>query len=203
VALGRCGEAEAVLRPLEALAAVRRPRSSLMVAGRARGVLEAARGHPRQAEAAFRAGLACAADLPMPFERALLEAAYGRFLCHAGRRAEAARLLEAASARFAQLGARPFLDRCRHELGACGHAVARRAAGPRATLTPQELAVARLVAAGRTNREVAAELVVSVKTIEYHLGNAYAKLGVTSRTQLTLQLGRTAAGMRTEATAVP
>jgi DNA-binding CsgD family transcriptional regulator len=204
VALGRCDEAEAVLLPLEALAAVRRPYSSLLAAGRARGALEAARGHPRQAEAAFRAGLACAAELPMPFERALLEAAYGRFLRRTGRRAEAARLLEAAGARFAQLGARPFLDRCRHELGACGHTLARRrAAGPGATLTPQELAVSRLVAAGRTNREAAAELVVSVKTIEYHLGNAYAKLGVTSRTQLTLQLGRTTTGMRTEATAVP
>ena len=60
----------------------------------------------------------------------------------------------------------------------------------RATLTRQELAVARLVAAGGTNREAAAKLVVSVKTIEYHLGNVYAKLGVTSRTQLALRFGK-------------
>ena len=56
-------------------------------------------------------------------------------------------------------------------------------------LTPQERAVARLVCAGRTNREVAAELVLSVKTVGYHLGNAYAKLGVNSRTQLAVRLG--------------
>jgi DNA-binding NarL/FixJ family response regulator len=59
---------------------------------------------------------------------------------------------------------------------------------PTASLTRQEQAVARLVAAGHTNRETAAALVVSVKTIEYHLGNTYAKLGVTSRTQLALAL---------------
>jgi DNA-binding NarL/FixJ family response regulator len=59
---------------------------------------------------------------------------------------------------------------------------------PATSLTRQELAVARLVADGRTNRETAEALVVSVKTIEYHLGNTYAKLGVTSRTQLALAL---------------
>jgi DNA-binding NarL/FixJ family response regulator len=49
--------------------------------------------------------------------------------------------------------------------------------------------VARLVCAGRSNREVAAELVISVKTVEYHLGNAYTKLAVNSRTQLAALLG--------------
>ena len=53
----------------------------------------------------------------------------------------------------------------------------------------QELAVARLVAAGCSNREAAAELVVSVKTIEFHMRNAFQKLGVTSRTQLAGRLG--------------
>jgi DNA-binding CsgD family transcriptional regulator len=64
----------------------------------------------------------------------------------------------------------------------------KRMAGPRTPLTRQELAVARLVADGHTNRETAEALVVSVKTIEYHLANTYAKLGVTSRTQLALAL---------------
>jgi DNA-binding NarL/FixJ family response regulator len=126
----------------------------------------------------------------MPFERGMLEAAYGRFLRRIGRRADAVSALEAAQARFAHLDARPFLDRCRRDLDTCCRASERRQAGPRATLTRQELAVARLVAAGGTNREAAAKLVVSVKTIEYHLGNVYAKLGVTSRTQLALRLGK-------------
>jgi DNA-binding NarL/FixJ family response regulator len=58
------------------------------------------------------------------------------------------------------------------------------------SLTAQEEAVARLVCLGKSNREVAAELVISVKTVGYHLGNTYSKLGVSSRTQLVALLGR-------------
>jgi DNA-binding CsgD family transcriptional regulator len=190
VALGRDDEAECILVPFEELAAARGRRSALAAAARARGALEAVRGHPERAEASFRAGLAQLNDLPMPFDRALLEAAYGRFLRRMGRRSAALAHLEAARTRFAGLGARPYLERCDGELAACGRTPARRTVGPRATLTPQELAVARLIADGRTNRQAAAELVVSVKTIEYHLGNAYAKLGVTSRTQLALAVNK-------------
>ena len=60
--------------------------------------------------------------------------------------------------------------------------------GRDSALTPQESTVARLVLKGMTNREVAAELVVSVNTIEYHLKNIYPKLGVSSRTQLMAKL---------------
>jgi DNA-binding CsgD family transcriptional regulator len=190
VALGRDDEAERILVPFEEFAAAQGRRSALAAAARARGALEAVRGHPEHAESAFQAGLAQASDLPMPFDRALLEAAYGRFLRRTGRRSAALAHLEAARTRFASLGARPYLERCDRELAACGRAPAKRTVGPRATLTPQELAVARLVAGGRTNRQAAAELVVSVKTIEYHLGNAYAKLRVTSRTQLAVAVNK-------------
>jgi DNA-binding CsgD family transcriptional regulator len=188
VMLGRRGQAEAVLTPFEALAAARGRRSVMASAARARGTLEAAHGHAERADAAFRDGLKHASGLPLPFERALLETAYGRYLRRAGRRDESAAHLQAARTRFAQLDARPFLERCDRELTACGRTPPKRTADPRISLTPQELAVARLVATGRTNRQTAAALVVSVKTIEYHLGNAYAKLGVTSRTQLVLAL---------------
>jgi DNA-binding NarL/FixJ family response regulator len=106
----------------------------------------------------------------------------------AGRSDDAALYLQAARTRFAQLDARPFLHRCERELTACRRTPATRRTGSTTSLTRQEQAVAGLVAAGHTNRETAAALVVSVKTIEYHLGNAYAKLGVTSRTQLALAL---------------
>jgi DNA-binding CsgD family transcriptional regulator/tetratricopeptide (TPR) repeat protein len=188
VALGHCDEAESVLAPFEAAAAARTRRSSLGAAARARGALEAARRQPKPAEAAFRAGLEHLKSLRMPFDLGLLQAAYGRFLRRSGRRGNAVRYLETARTQFSQLNARPFLDRCDRELAACGRAPAKRTADPATSLTPQELAVARLVAAGRTNRQAAAELVVSVKTIEYHLGHAYAKLAVTSRTQLALAL---------------
>jgi DNA-binding CsgD family transcriptional regulator len=119
----------------------------------------------------------------MPFERALAEDAYGRFLRRAGERRQAATHLQSARATYVGLDCHPFLEYCDRELAACGlpgQRTARRHLG----LTPQELAVARLVAAGRTNRDTATELVVSVKTVEYHLGNVFAKLGVTSRSQL-------------------
>ena len=77
------------------------------------------------------------------------------------------------------------MERTRAELVACGQRRAAPVETSRVSLTPQELAVANLVARGRSNREVAAELVVSVKTIEYHLGNIYAKLALRSRSELT------------------
>lgn len=83
-----------------------------------------------------------------------------------------------------RLGAVPFLDRCERELSACGLAPGRRDQSHRARLSPQELAVATLVASGMSNPQVAAELIVSVKTIEFHLGNVYAKLGVSPATSL-------------------
>ena len=70
------------------------------------------------------------------------------------------------------------------ELAASGLHPGARIGRDRAGLTAQELVVARLAALGRSNREIADELVVSIKTIEYHLRNAFAKLGVTSRRQL-------------------
>jgi DNA-binding CsgD family transcriptional regulator len=104
-----------------------------------------------------------------------------------------ARLARAAS-RNASAGQMPAGSPLQDEPGsqprpiASGRTSRNRMVGPRTSLTRQELVVARLVADGRTNRETAEALVVSVKTIEYHLGNTYAKLGVTSRTQLALAL---------------
>ncbi|HEX2272909.1 MAG TPA: AAA family ATPase [Acidimicrobiales bacterium] len=182
--LGRLEEAEGVLAPLEARAAERGRHSSLAGAARVRGMLEATRGREHAARAAFEAGLCHAAQVAMPFERARLEDAYGRFLRRAGARRRAREQLASAQQAYLTLGARPYLERLERELAACGLTPARRSAAHHLQLTPQELAVARLVAAGKTNREVAAELVVSAKTVGYHLGNVYAKLGVSSRTQL-------------------
>jgi DNA-binding CsgD family transcriptional regulator len=89
---------------------------------------------------------------------------------------------------FVSLGAQPYIDRCDRELAACGLAPARRRGRDRARLTPQELSVVRLAASGLSNREVAAELVVSVKTVEFHLNHAYRKLAVDSRKELASRL---------------
>jgi DNA-binding CsgD family transcriptional regulator len=122
-------------------------------------------------------------------DQARTQALYGAFLRRAGERQAAGDQLRAARDTFARLGAMPFLDRCDAELLACGLAVDRPAGQVDSLLTRQEQAVARLVCAGKSNREVAAELIISVKTVGYHLGNTYAKLGINTRTQLAAMLG--------------
>jgi ATP/maltotriose-dependent transcriptional regulator MalT len=191
VSLGEYDQAEAVLVPFETLAAVRGRHSALAAAGRARGRLHAGRRETAAAAAAFQAGLEHAGQVTMPFEQARLELAYGAFLRRAGKRALAADQLEAARAALQRLDARPWLEQCERELAACGRIPTARRHSDRTRLTVQELAVARLAASGLTNRQIARELVLSVKTVEYHLGHAYAKLQVTSRVQLASWLTKT------------
>jgi DNA-binding NarL/FixJ family response regulator len=120
----------------------------------------------------------------MPLNQGLFHLAHGRFLRELGERQAAVRELRAAHEIFLRLQARPFAEQSEQELIACrlrsGASYERDPLG----LTGQELAVARLVAAGKRNREVASELYVTTKTIEYHLANVYAKLGVTNRAEL-------------------
>ena len=120
----------------------------------------------------------------MPYEQALIELSQGQVLRRSGERRAAATALLAAHRRFGELGARPALQRCETELAACGLAPATRKTHDYTALTPQELAVARLVVSGMTNREVSEELMLSTKTVEFHLGHVYAKLGVRTRSEL-------------------
>ena len=76
------------------------------------------------------------------------------------------------------------MQRCEAELSACGLAPAARKTRDYTALTPQELAVTRLVVSGMTNREVAEELMLSTKTVEFHLGHVYTKLGIRTRSEL-------------------
>ncbi|WP_248819310.1 LuxR family transcriptional regulator [Frankia sp. AgB32] len=182
--VGRPGEAAAILRPFER--AVRRcaRRSDHVTLLRARAAVEVASGRVKQARMTYRAGLRLAAELPLPFERALIEYAGGVFLTRGGPTPAAADLLETARNRFAVLAAEPYVTRCDTQLASCGRLSPRRHDSGLDALTPQEIRVARLVAAGQSNAGVARELVLSVKTIEYHLGNVYAKLGLRSRREL-------------------
>jgi DNA-binding CsgD family transcriptional regulator len=184
VGVDRVDEADAFLVPHERLAAERGRRSAIARLARARGRVEAAAGRPEAAERAFAAALAATEDIELPFERGRIELAAGSFLRRAGQRRRAAELLSAAERRFTQLGAVPYAERCAKELAASGLKPVGRLNRDRTELTSQELVVARLAAEGRSNREIADELVVSIKTIEYHLRNAFQKLNVTSRRQL-------------------
>lgn len=187
VATSRAEEADQFLGPHEQLADRRGRPSTIARLARVRGRIEAALGRREQAAAAFERALEHIEPLAMPYERALIELAHGQFLRRHGRRRAASEQLTRAREVFAALEARPALERCERELVACGLKPSRRGADEQPDLTPQEQAVAQLVATGRTNREVAAELLLSVKTIEVHLTRIYAKLGVSSRAQLAAQ----------------
>jgi DNA-binding CsgD family transcriptional regulator len=187
VAVGRLDEADAFLRVHEERAAARSLSSARGRLARVRGGLEAANGRFARAEVAFVEAIERFEAVGMPFEQAGSELAHGEFLRRRGQRRAAAARLRAARETLSALGALPYVERCDRALAACGLTPAKRHAARRQELTPQERTVARLVTSGRTNREVAAELLVSVKTVEVHLTRIYAKLGVSSRAQLTAQ----------------
>jgi ATP/maltotriose-dependent transcriptional regulator MalT len=137
-------------------------------------------GGSRGAEAAA----AALAARPGPFVAARVRLARGRVLAAAGDRPSALAALTEAEAAFDAFGARRLRDMATRELRALGHRVRRPATTGDGPLTGREQEIAELVAAGRTNKEVAAQLVLSERTIEAHLRNAYAKLGVRSRVEL-------------------
>ena len=188
VSVGQLDAAEAFLRPREVLAEERERTVEVARLARVRGRLESARGNVREAEAAFQHGLDRLGERPLPFERALIEFAYGQTLRRHGKRRIAAAQLQAAADRLAILDARPYLERCERELVACGLASADRRTLDPTRLTAQELAVARLVGNGLSNRQVAAELFVSIKTVQFHLTHIYSKLGIGSRSELAARL---------------
>jgi DNA-binding CsgD family transcriptional regulator len=189
---GSVVDAEAAVRHLERTAGDGDDPALAADASRARGALDVARGDDAAATRSFDHGLELPPVPERPWPRARLELAAGSHHRRAGRRARATRLLEEAGRRFDAMGAHRWLERTRRELEACGaRPASRRAADAPTTLTTQERVVARLVAAGRTNREVAAELFISVKTVEHHLSRVFAKLGVRSRTQLAARFAVT------------
>jgi len=159
-----------------------------LVTARLSGHLAEAQDRPRDALAIYEQALVRArgAEDDAPFFRAKLEHAYGRVLVAtgSGSRREAARWFRSAHDRFSALRAAPFLERCDTDLAAIGLAAPGRTGGGLAALTERELSVVHLIMDGRTNQEAAAELYVSQKTVEYHLSNIYAKLGISSRRQL-------------------
>jgi DNA-binding CsgD family transcriptional regulator len=119
-----------------------------------------------------------------PFERARTELAYGEALRRARRRVDARPHLESALDGFDRLGATPWADRAGAELRACGRTARRRDPSTLLQLTPQELQVARFVAGGLPTREVAAQLFLSPRTVDFHLRNVFTKLGIRSRSEL-------------------
>jgi ATP/maltotriose-dependent transcriptional regulator MalT len=126
---------------------------------------------------------------PALLERAHSLAALGAALRRAGERAAARDPLARALDLAARCGARPLAARAREELKATGARPRRPWRTGVEALTPSELRVARLAADGHSNREIAHELYVTLKTVEGHLARAYTKLGIGGRGQLSQALG--------------
>ncbi|WP_405891239.1 AAA family ATPase [Streptomyces sp. NBC_00133] len=158
------------------------------VAARCRGLV--ADGEDT-AENAYREALRHHERLQDPFAKARTELAYGRFLRRIRKRRAARRPLAAARQVFERLRAEPWTALAERELRAAGFGTPARHRGTHAELTEQEMQVAVLVIKGHTNREVAAALFLSVKTVEYHLSHIYAKLSVRSRVELAGRLAVT------------
>jgi DNA-binding CsgD family transcriptional regulator len=155
----------------------------LSQAARLYGLLAAAEGETEAAFDHFQVALREHERLPVPFEHARTLLALGATLRRARRKAEARETLGQALAIFEELGARLWAERTREELARIS---GRRAGG--SELTETERQIAELVAAGRSNKEVAATLYVTVRTVESNLTRIYAKLGIRSRTELAHRL---------------
>jgi DNA-binding CsgD family transcriptional regulator len=123
-----------------------------------------------------------------PFSQARSQLVYGEFLRRNRRRVDARTHLGAALQVFTDLRAEPWVERARQELRASGVTARKRDVTTADDLTPQERQTALLVRAGLGNREIAARLFLSPRTVEYHLSNAYQKLGVRGRGELGLVL---------------
>ena len=120
----------------------------------------------------------------MRVELARAHLVYGEWLRRNSRRIDARKQLRTAHEMLSVIGADGFAERARRELLATGETVRKRTEGTRHDLTAQEEQIARLASEGRTNPEIAAELFISSRTVEWHLRKVYPKLGITSRRQL-------------------
>jgi DNA-binding CsgD family transcriptional regulator len=184
---GKLDAAEEFLQSQELVADEMGHRSTQARLGYARGRLLGATGDLVGARRSFERSLSLLDGLPLRYDLARVNFAYGQTLRRAGKRGEADPVLAAARDIYQSLGATTLVERCERELRAGGV----NAKLPRGdiSLTPQEEAVTRLVCQGFSNREVASELFVSAKTVQYHLTHVYAKLGIRSRVDLARVYG--------------
>jgi DNA-binding CsgD family transcriptional regulator len=182
--LGRLDEASALTDRLEQRGRDLDRAWALAVGARCRGLVCAARGDLESAEKAIERAMLAHERFTEPFELGRTLLALGNVERRRRQKQAAREVLQRAQAIFEQLGARGWAARAVEEMQRTGAAFI----GPD-QLTATEERVARLIGAGRTNREIAAALFITVKAVEANLTRIYAKLDVRSRTELALRLG--------------
>ena len=189
---GRLEEAEELLAWYRASAERLGRRRGRAAAHRLGGLLAGARGSLEGAERELTTSLELYSEGDTPFERGRALLALGAVQRRTKRRRESRRTLEEALAVFEALGTAIWAERARAEL----KRISGRAPAPGA-LTPAEERVAALVAEGKTNREVAAALFLSERTVEGHLSHVFGKLGIRHRAEVA----RALAALQTQAVA--
>jgi ATP/maltotriose-dependent transcriptional regulator MalT len=179
IGMGDLGSADELLSWYEGCAQSLNRQSAIAASARCRGLLAAARGDADAARALLAGAIDRHADVPLPLERARTVMALGVVERRLRRKRVARETLEDALSAFEGVGARLWAQCARDELNRIG---GRRAQTDE--LTASERRVAELVGQGLSNSEVASQLFLSPKTVEFHLRNIFRKLGVRSRTEL-------------------
>jgi DNA-binding CsgD family transcriptional regulator len=181
---GRTERATAALDRLSAKAGAAGTAWALGIEARSRALLS----HGPVADRLHQEAIAHLARTRVRTELARAHLLYGEWLRREGRRVDAREQLRTAYDRFVGMGMEGFAERARGELMATGEKVRKRRPDTRDELTPQEEQIARLARDGLSNPEIAAQMFISAKTVEWHLGKVFTKLGIRSRRQLRTAL---------------
>ena len=186
-AAARAGDAELACEALERLAETTQPcgtNVALGIEARSRALLS----DGAAADDLYREAIERLSRTRLRPELARAHLLYGEWLRREGRRVDAREQLRTAYDLFTTIGMEAFAERTGRELAATGEKARKRSPDTRDEFTPQEEQIARLARDGLSNPEIGAQLFVSARTVEWHLRNVFAKLGITSRRQLRTAL---------------
>jgi DNA-binding CsgD family transcriptional regulator len=178
--------ARAAADQLSQLAVASASNWALGAAARSRALISGGRA----AEEEYREAIDLLGKTRMATHLARARLVYGEWLRREKRRIDARDQLRSAFDALASMGAEAFAERARRELQATGETVRKRSDDTRVDLTPQEEEIAQLACEGRTSSEIGAQLFIGRRTVEWHLGNVFAKLDIGSRLELDQALRR-------------